>query len=181
MFKKISFLLATFFKIGYSPKAPGTCGSLAAIPLIVLCTYFFGFIGVAVLSVLLFVIGCVTCNEVLKYTEHDPSFIVIDELCGQAITFLSVAFVLNGDLSYNALWIYAAGFVLFRFFDITKPSFVGKIDKQMNNAFGVMLDDVVAGLFAAIVLWGLVGGVQMTVNHFSTPLETFVNATATVF
>ena len=167
MYKKIAFLLASWFKVGYSPKAPGTCGSLAAIPFIVLFTYYFGFWGVLGFAVFSLIVGIIVSFEVLKYTEHDPSLIVIDEVCGQTITFLAVAFVLQGNFSADVWWIYALGFGLFRLFDITKPSIIGKIDKGMQNAAGVMLDDVVAGLFAAVVLWGFVGGVQMTVNYFN--------------
>ena len=167
MYKKAAFLLASWFKVGYSPKASGTCGSLAAIPFIMLFAYFFGTVGVLCFAVFSFVVGWIVSHEVLKYTEHDPSLIVIDEVCGQTITFLFVAFVLQGNFSADVWWIYAVGFGLFRLFDITKPSVIGKIDKEMQNAAGVMLDDVVAGVFAAIVLWGLVGGVQMTLNHFS--------------
>jgi phosphatidylglycerophosphatase A len=176
MFKKISFLLASWFKVGYSPKASGTCGSLAALPFIMLFTYFFGFIGAACFAAVTLIIGYIVSKEVLKYTEHDPSLIVIDEVCGQTITFLSVAFVLHGDFSVNTWWIYAAGFGLFRLFDILKPSIIGKIDREMRNASGVMLDDVMAGIFASAVLWGLVGGVQMTMNYLNPSFVCLTNS-----
>ena len=165
-FKKISFILASWFKVGYSPKAPGTCGSLAALPFIFACIYFWGTVGAVCFAIFSFVLGWIVSREVLKYTEHDPSLIVIDEVCGQTIAFLAVAFMLQGECSFGIWWIYAAGFGLFRLFDITKPSLVGKIDRDMQNAAGVMLDDVVAGAFAAVVLWGLLGGVHMTVGYF---------------
>ncbi len=179
MFKDISFLIASWFKVGYAPKASGTCGSLAALPFIILLAYFFGFIGIACFAVVTFAAGCIFSGEVLKYTEHDPSLIVIDEVCGQTVTFFAIAFLLNGNFA-DTWWIYIAGFALFRLFDITKPSIIGRIDKELKNAAGVMLDDVVAGLFAAVVLWGLVGGIQMTINHFNPSLNCVSNYVASL-
>jgi phosphatidylglycerophosphatase A len=84
------------------------------------------------------------------YTKHDPSFVVIDEFIGQAVTFLLIADKLK---QFNGIIIYIIGFILFRIFDIIKPFPVSYADKKINNAFGVILDDVFAGLYAAIILY----------------------------
>ena len=89
-------------------------------------------------------------KEVLKYTSHDPAFIVIDEVAGQLMTFTFVAQYLQGDI--KAWVIYLAGFVLFRFFDIFKPQPVRWADRKILNAWGVMLDDIIAGCYAALIL-----------------------------
>ena len=151
MFNKLSFLLASLFKIGYAPAAPGTMGSLATIPFAFFFTYYYGTWGVAIAAVVSFIIGVICVREVLKTSRHDPSFVVIDEFSGQMLTFLFVADYLQfeGD---NWL-LYLLGFMLFRVFDITKPFPVGWADKKLLNAWGVMLDDIFAGLYAGIILY----------------------------
>lgn len=152
MKKNISYIIASFFGTGYSPKASGTVGSLATLPVAFVVAYFFGFVGILTAAALSFVFGTLASREVLKYTEHDPSLIVIDEVCGQLLAFLFVAQILQGACNVKAFVLYAVGFALFRLFDITKPSIIGWADKKLENAYGVMLDDVFAGLFAAVLL-----------------------------
>ncbi|MBR1544813.1 MAG: phosphatidylglycerophosphatase A, partial [Alphaproteobacteria bacterium] len=92
----------------------------------------------------------------LKYTEHDPSLVVIDEVCGQAICCIPTAIILEHaktDVSGMCVF-YGIAFLLFRLFDITKPLLIGFVDRKMENAVGVMLDDVLAGVCGAIV-WGI--------------------------
>ena len=151
MKKKISFLLASFFGSGYFHPASGTWGSFASFVAIIPFTYFYGVYGVVFFSLLSFIIGWFSSRVVLRYTEHDPSLIVIDETAGQTITFLFVANILKG--SFSLWYLYIVGFFLFRFFDITKPLLAGWADKKLENALGVMLDDVFAGLFAGICLY----------------------------
>ena len=151
MKKKISFLLASFFGSGYLRPASGTWGSLASFITIVPVAYFYGFLGVVFFSLSAFIIGWLASRVVLRYTEHDPSFIVIDETVGQTVTFLFVANMLKGN--FNFWYLYIIGFALFRLFDIAKPFIVGWADRKLENALGVMLDDVFAGLFASISLY----------------------------
>ncbi|MDD5020940.1 MAG: phosphatidylglycerophosphatase A [Endomicrobiaceae bacterium] len=150
MKKQLSFAIATLFGTGYCPVAPGTAGSLVSLPIIFLTCYYFGLPGLFSLIIFSFIMGFVSTREVLKYTKHDPSFIVIDELIGQSITFISVANILKHDLSI--WWVYLAAFVFFRLFDVWKPFPIRHIDKKVTNAFGVILDDIVAGLFATSLL-----------------------------
>ncbi len=160
MLKKLSFFFATLFYTGYFPKAPGTIGSLASFVLIIPSIYFGGTIGLLSLCLLATIIGFISTNEVLKHTEHDPKFVVIDELAGQAITFLPFAYLLQ-NMHYNYIFqtsiistasVFVTGFVLFRLFDILKPSLVGYFDKKLESSAGVMLDDIAAGLFASLCL-----------------------------
>ena len=151
MKKKISFLLASFFGSGYIHPASGTWGSFASFIAIVPVAYFYGMYGVVFFSLLSFIIGWLSTRVVLRYTEHDPSFIVIDETAGQTITFLFVANML--EKSFSCWYLYLAGFILFRLFDITKPSIIGIIDRKLENPLGVMLDDIFAGIFAGLILF----------------------------
>lgn len=156
MYKKIAFILAGFFGAGYFPFASGTFGSLVTLPFAAAVAYYYGICGVLFLAAVSFVIGWIASAEVLKYTKHDPSLIVIDEFCGQTITFVPLATAMQGNP--DVLAVLAVGFLLFRLFDITKPFPAGWADKKICNAFGVMLDDVFAGCYAALVLW--------LINHY---------------
>ena len=151
MKKSISFIIATFFGFGYSKIAPGTIGSLITLPLAFLLAYFFGIWGISIAVVLIFIIGTMATTEVLRHTPHDPGFVVIDEVAGQLLTFASVAPFLKNNIS--AWHIYIAGFILFRIFDIFKPQPVRWADRNIENAWGVMLDDIIAGTYATLILY----------------------------
>ena len=156
MYKKISFAFATMFGVGYCPFASGTAGSLATVPLAFALAYFYGAWGIVAASIVVFFLGTIATKEVLKYTKHDPSIVVIDETAGQLLSFALVANRLIGAADGRAALIYAIGFGLFRLFDITKPQPAKWADSKVLNAWGVMLDDIFAGIYAAIVLWLLV-------------------------
>lgn len=153
MYKKISFILASFFGAGYFPFASGTFGSLVTLPLVFAATYCYGMYGLMGLTIAAFFIGWLASNEVLKYTEHDPSLIVIDEVAGQSLTFVCFAEQMQGR--FDVLWLLAAGFILFRLFDIAKPFPVSWVDKNVRNGFGVMFDDILAGVYGAAILWAV--------------------------
>ena len=88
--------------------------------------------------------------------DSDPSKVVIDETVGQLLSFSFVAYMAPEYLTgMSSLLYYAAGFIFFRFFDILKMGPVKYADTKIKNAYGVMLDDVFAGIFASIVLLGL--------------------------
>ncbi|MBR3654098.1 MAG: phosphatidylglycerophosphatase A [Elusimicrobia bacterium] len=148
--KKLAFFISTLFYCGYFPKAPGTIGSLVSLPVIFFINYNFGFVGLVITIVSIFVIAMFSVKKVLMYTSHDPSFVVIDEFIGQSVTFLLVADKLKNSKSIIP---YIVGFVLFRLFDITKPFPVSYADKKIKNAFGVILDDIFAGFYATIILY----------------------------
>lgn len=153
MYKNISFHIATMLGAGYAKKAPGTVGSLLTLPFAFVVAYYFGFWGVVIASTVVALIGTVAIKEVLKYTKHDPSCVVIDEMAGQLLSFALVADKLVANVSAQAVVIYALGFGLFRLFDITKPQPVGWADRKLESACGVMLDDLFAGVYATLILY----------------------------
>ena len=153
MRKNLSYIWATMLGVGYFPFASGTAGSLATIPLAFVLAYYWGFYGIIAGTIIVFFTGTLASKEVLKYTKHDPSIIVIDETAGQLLSFAFVANYLQSNSYSHVIWIYALGFGLFRLFDITKPQPARWADKKILNAWGVMLDDIFAGVYAAICLY----------------------------
>ena len=153
MLNKIALIIATFFGAGLSPKAPGTAGSLATLPLAFLMAYFWGRDGIILAAIISFFIGVWATNQLTKNSdEKDPSKVVIDETAGQLMSFVLVAPYLQNNLNIKVFIIYLFGFIFFRLFDIVKMGPVKWADTKIKNAWGVMLDDVFAGIFAAIVL-----------------------------
>ena len=155
----MSKLIATFFYSGHMKPAPGTWGSLAALPAAYGISLIGGWLALLIAACIAYVIGhWATKAETAGKGNHDPSEIVIDEVVGQWIALLPVIYGAQfASVSFLALWPgWIAAFVLFRFFDITKLGPVGWADKR-DDATGVMLDDVVAGVLAAIgvVLLGI--------------------------
>ncbi len=150
--KKLSYIIATFFGVGYCPVASGTAGSLATLPFAFVLTFYCGgWPAMLAFFVLVYVLGTLASKEVLKYTSHDPSIIVIDEVAGQLIPLIYIsAFILPspGDWWRAAL----PAFILFRIFDITKPFPASYFDKKLLNAHGVMLDDIAAGGYVLIFM-----------------------------
>lgn len=150
-------LALSFFGAGYIRPAPGTWGSLAALPAAWLIYMAVGPVGLVVGAGLLYALGIYVINAELKgQDDHDPSWVVIDEVVGQWIALLPVAFgAYRTGISPLLLWPgIVSAFLLFRLFDIWKPWIIGKIDAR-GDAIGVMLDDVLAGIFAAIAVIGL--------------------------
>jgi phosphatidylglycerophosphatase A len=139
-------LLAFGFGSGLAPKAPGTIGTLAAIPLYLLLAKL-PLIGYVLVVLLSFMVGCWLCGEAAKQLGvHDFGGIVWDEFVGYWITMFAAP--------AGWLWI-ALGFVLFRLFDIWKPWPIRLADKQVQGGLGIMLDDVLAGIYAWLCLQAL--------------------------
>jgi len=136
-------LLALGFGTGLSPKAPGTVGTLVALPLY----YFIVQLALShylIITSLLFIIGVWLCGYAArKLGVHDHPGIVFDEIVGYLITMIAVPF------SWPIL---LAGFALFRFFDAVKPWPISWCDKNLHGGFGIMFDDVLAGLASLILL-----------------------------
>ncbi|ADZ89799.1 phosphatidylglycerophosphatase A [Marinomonas mediterranea] len=128
---------------GAAPKAPGTFGTLAAIPLYLLMQDLSNTVYFAVL-VITSIVGIYLCGKTSKdLGVHDHSGIVWDEFVGYWITMWMAP---TG-------WEYIiVGFVLFRFFDVLKPWPISFIDKRVHGGFGIMLDDIIAGIFAFALL-----------------------------
>jgi len=145
-------LIGTVCGVGNLRPAPGTWGSLAALPLAWVLHTLGGFPLLALATLAAFGAG-VWATRIMTAGQdnHDPSEIVIDEVAGQFIALWAVSYpAWAHGIEITALWPgWVAGFLLFRLFDITKPGPVGWADRR-NDALGVMLDDVIAGIFAAI-------------------------------
>jgi phosphatidylglycerophosphatase A len=145
--------IGTWFGLGLAPKAPGTFGSLGALPFVWIFLNY-GCVGglVAFIAVTFFVGERAVRRLTEGMAEKDPGKIVVDEVCGQSIALLPLAWF----GFENVWWGYLAGVVLFRFFDVKKLWLVARFDRR-KDARGVMLDDVFAGIFAALVLSVILG------------------------
>lgn len=136
-------ILAFGFGAGAMPKAPGTWGTLIALPI------YFAMIGLPMMFylaivALMFVAGIWICHATARDLKvHDHPGIVWDEIVGYLITMIAVP--MEG-------WWWLVGFVLFRLFDITKPFPIRQLDRQVKGGFGIMVDDVVAAVYAGLVL-----------------------------
>lgn len=141
--------IACGFGSGLSPVAPGTAGSLVALlPWLALRELPLPWIVVALAAA--FALGVVACDwAVRRLWISDPGAVVWDEFVGQWIALSPLLFV-----SRDAWWI-LCGFVLFRIFDIAKPWPVSWADRKIAGGFGVMLDDAIAGIYAALALLAL--------------------------
>lgn len=149
---KIAVLIATLFRIGYIRPASGTWGSLISLPYAWLLHVLGGFPLLLAGISAAFIIGWwATAQMTQGSDDHDPSEIVVDELVGQWIALLPLSYAAwTMQISILAMWPgWIAAFALFRLFDIWKPLIIGWADKR-GDALGVMLDDVFAGIFAAI-------------------------------
>ena len=135
--------LSLGFGSGLAPKAPGTFGTLAAIPVYLALANTSSEIYLS-LTILLFILGIYFCQFTADAVGvHDHPGIVWDEIVGFLVT---MSFVKCSLISVTA------GFLLFRFFDILKPWPIGWLDKKVQGGFGIMLDDVLAGIFSAALL-----------------------------
>ncbi len=148
---RIAALVATLGGIGHLRPASGTWGSLAALPLGWLAMQGGPVLFTALTAALLPLGWWATATVTRGRADHDPSEVVIDEVLGQWIALLPLVWgAANAGVPVERLWPgWVAAFLLFRLFDIWKPGPVGWMDRRPDAA-GVMLDDAVAGGFAAI-------------------------------
>ena len=148
---KLAQMIGTVMGVGYIRPAPGTWGSLVALPWAWLLHVIGGLPLLALAIVAGFFKGWwATSKMTAGSDDHDPSEIVVDEVIGQWIALLPLSYAAwSMEISILAMWPgWIAAFALFRFFDITKLGPVGTADRR-GDPLGVMLDDVIAGIFAA--------------------------------
>lgn len=147
-YNRIIVFCGVGFGSGLLPKAPGTFGSAFAllfIPLWLMLGFHLSILAMLVMSL----IGIYICGQTAKVMGvHDDGRIVWDEFAGQSITFLPLLYV--GQM--NITWL-VVGFALFRLFDVWKPWPIRVIDRQVEGGFGIMLDDIIAGLWAAVCIF----------------------------
>ncbi|WP_371224176.1 phosphatidylglycerophosphatase A [Roseovarius sp. 2305UL8-3] len=151
---KLAEIIGTVCYVGYLRPAPGTWGSLAALPLGWLIHVIGGPWLFLIAIIAGFIKGVWATAQLTQGTEdHDPSEIVIDEVVGQWIALLPLSFgAWHVGANILALWPgWVTAFIAFRAFDILKPGPIGWADRR-NDAMGVMLDDVIAGAFAALTV-----------------------------
>jgi phosphatidylglycerophosphatase A len=147
-------LLATWFGVGFLPFAPGSWGSLAALPFAWAITNLWGITGLGVAAPIAFIVGWWAAATVAKASAiEDPGPIVIDEVAAQWLVLLAAP---------PAPLPYALAFVLFRIFDIWKPWPARWADQYVKGGLGIMLDDLFAAVYAILTLLALLtlGGVS---------------------
>lgn len=156
-------ILVTAFFVGFIPFAPGTFGSLVAIPIALgmfASLGVYGYLGILITIVVLYFVGVVATNYYIAGGgNQDPKEVVIDEVVGQLIVILMTTPYLASlpmDNDKAGIFVYCASFLLFRFFDILKPWPIRWVDRNCKGGTGVMLDDVVAGIFASITFYIIV-------------------------
>ena len=138
---KTALLLSSWFGAGLMPLAPGSFGTLAAVPPVIILNYFGAFYA-GISLILLIPLAVWTSNISQKLLgRDDPPEVVIDEVAGFFVTVFLLPFS----------WLsFTLGFLLFRAFDILKPFPIGMIDKRVKGGVGIVLDDIVAGVYANI-------------------------------
>ena len=137
-------IAATFFYLGKLPIAPGTWGSMGALILWLFLPVTTSVHLPVILT--LFVLGVYSSQQVAKYMQvHDPSEVVIDEAVGMGISLFMLP---------HSYGLYLLAFIVFRIFDILKPSFIYQV-QNLPGGWGIMLDDVLAGLFTLAIVSGI--------------------------
>ena len=134
----------TLFYLGKLPFAPGSWGSLGALILWIFLPISYSVQMIVI--IIFFFIGIISSNKMaLEMDDHDPSEVVIDEAVGMGIALFMLP---------HSIAIYSIAFILFRIFDIFKPSFIYSI-QNLPGGWGIMLDDVLAGIFVWLICQGL--------------------------
>tara|TARA_Y100000590_G_scaffold45327_1_gene48113 strand:+ start:7876 stop:8370 length:495 start_codon:yes stop_codon:yes gene_type:complete len=156
MFNKINYLFVTMFGIGNIKKIPGSVASLVTTLFLFLLFHIFNISADVILIciIVIFFISIYAVNIFIKNLDNkDPKEVVIDEFIGQSIPICLYEVAHEGVKETNqVLTFYFIMFILFRIFDITKPYPVSYYDKNFKNSLGVIMDDVVAGLYVVAVL-----------------------------
>ena len=141
---KIWQFAATFFFLGKLPIAPGTWGSLGALILWIFLPLSYSL--QLIIIVLFFIVGVISSKKMAAaMNDHDPSEVVIDEAVGMWISLFMLP---------HSIAIYSMAFILFRIFDIFKPSFIYRV-QNLPGGWGIMMDDVLAGIIAWLICQGL--------------------------
>lgn len=141
---QIARIISSFFYVGFIPKAPGTFGSLVALPLAWYTWMLPNYLAWSVVA-FLFLLGVWSAHVVIGHTgREDDQTIVMDEVVGILVTT---------SVATQLWWQYALAFLIFRMFDILKPGPVGLVDARVKGGFGAMADDFVAALMAAATLY----------------------------
>ena len=156
MIKTFNYLFVTFFGIGTIRFAPGTITSLITTVLLFSLFHILNFSTnvIILFLILVFLYSFYAVADYIKENENkDPREVVIDEVIGQSIPIYLFEIAHGSEKNFqDAILFYIYIFVLFRFFDIKKPFPVNIFDKNYKNSFGVIIDDVIAGLYVVLTL-----------------------------
>ena len=156
--KKINVLISTFFGCGYYTKIPGTITSLVTTIFIYTAYEYFEYTNVRFLLIFFIIIFFYSFYAVKdsesEFKNKDPRQIVIDEVLGQSMPLILLLFLnQKNQLSLQIEIYYVLSFLFFRFFDIIKPFPVSYFDKNFKNYFGIIMDDIMAGLYSMLIIY----------------------------
>ena len=156
--KKINLLISTFFGNGYISKIPGTFTSLSTSIILYILFELFNFKNLSYILILYSIVFFYSFYAVMdsetEFENKDPRQIVIDEVLGQAMPLILIVYLsINNMISIPVEIYYLLSFILFRFFDIVKPFPVSYFDKKHKNFFGIIMDDIMAGLYSMIIIY----------------------------
>ena len=156
--KKINILISTFFGYGYLTKIPGTVTSAVTVVFIYTAYEILEYTDLK-FSIIFFILLFFYSFYAVKQSESefenkDPRQIVIDEVLGQSMPLILLLYLnQNNQINISIEIYYLLSFILFRFFDILKPFPVSYFDKNYKNYFGIIMDDIVAGLYSMILIY----------------------------
>ena len=156
--KKINVLISTFFGYGYLTKMPGTVASIITTIFIYISYEYLGYTDLK-FSIIFFLLLFFYSFYAIKdseseFKDKDPRQIVIDEVLGQAMPLILLLYLSqNNQISMQIEFYYILSLLLFRFFDIYKPFPVSYFDRNFKNYFGIIMDDIMAGLYTIIVIY----------------------------
>jgi len=156
--KKINVLISTFFGYGYLTKIPGTVTSFVTTVFIYIAYEYLEYtnlkFSIIFFTLLFFYSFYAVKDSESEFKNKDPRQIVIDEVLGQAMPIILVLYLnQTNQLSLQIEIYYVLSFLFFRFFDIIKPFPVSYFDKNFKNYFGIIMDDIMAGLYSMLLIY----------------------------
>ena len=156
--KKFNVLISTFFGNGYVTKLPGTFTSLSTLIILYVIFEVLNFRNLNYIlilySIMFFYSFYAVMDSETEFEIKDPKQIVIDEVLGQALPLILIVYLSSNNLISSPVEIYyLISFILFRFFDIVKPFPVSYFDKNHKNFFGIIMDDIMAGLYSMLIIY----------------------------
>jgi phosphatidylglycerophosphatase A len=156
--KKINVLISTFFGYGYLTKIPGTVTSFVTTVFIYIAYEYLGYtdlkFSIIFFTLLFFYSFYAVKDAESEFKNKDPRQIVIDEVLGQAMPLMLLLYLnQSNQISIPVEIYYIASFFIFRFFDIIKPFPVNYFDRNFKNYFGIIMDDIMAGLYSMLLIY----------------------------
>ena len=156
--KKINILISTFFGYGYLTKIPGTVTSFVTTVFIYIAYEYLEYtnlkFSIIFFTLLFFYSFYAVKDSESEFKNKDPRQIVIDEVLGQAMPLILLLYLnQSNQLSLQIEIYYVLSFLFFRFFDIIKPFPVSYFDKNFKNYFGIIMDDIMAGLYSMLLIY----------------------------